>query len=258
MKILQRIITVLLAIIFIVSFYQYSTYYLAQKKRQEAYQNIRETVIKPTQEDDSFPASQDETESSLHIDFESLTAINPDVWAWIYLEDTDISYPVVQGTDNEYYLNHLITGEYNIAGSIFLDYENHRDLSNKNSILYGHHVDDGSMFSDLHLYKNQAFYDSHPAYELITANMVYQVEIFAGYVANTSQSAWRLDFQSDEEYRSWIREIKNQSFFISSVTPEAQDKVITLSTCSFEYDDARFVLHGVLRELHSNINNSLK
>lgn len=180
------------------------------------------------------------------IDFVGLKEINEDCVAWIYIEDTAINYPVVQGSDNSYYLKHLIDGKWNSAGCIFLDSRVDSDISDRHSIIYGHHMKDGTMFSGLTKYKKQDYYDAHPEGLLITPEQTYRIEFFAGYVASVEDPAWKIGFESDEEYEDWLKDIKEHSVFTSTIIPAVTDKVVTLSTCSYEFDNARFVLHAVI------------
>lgn len=182
------------------------------------------------------------------VDFEALRKVNPDVVAWIYIEGTDLSYPVLQGADNSYYLYRLLDGSDNIAGSVFLDYRSEHDLSGRNSILYGHNMKNGSMFKTITYYKEQAFYDEHPRCLILTPNGNYCLEFFAGYVTDLNSQAWKMEFATDEEYAQWLEAAVSQSVFTSGIVPSAQDRVVTLSTCSYEFDNARFVLLGILKQ----------
>lgn len=181
------------------------------------------------------------------VDFEALQAINPDVVAWIYMEGTQINYPVVQGEDNSYYLNRLFDGSYNSAGSIFMDYRSERDLSDRNTVLYGHHMQNGSMLGLITKYKDQAFYDEHPVCLVMTPDGNYTLEFLAGYVTDMNDDAWKLEFGSDDEYMLWLEDAISRSNFTSTVEPTAQSRVVTFSTCTYEYNDARYVLVGVLK-----------
>lgn len=181
------------------------------------------------------------------VDFEALQAINPDIAAWIFIEGTNINYPVVQGTDNSYYLNRLFDGSYNGAGTIFMDYRNESDLSDRHTVFYGHHTQNGTMFNQITKYKDQAFYDAHPVCLIMTPNGNYKLEFLAGYVTNMNSQAWKLEFESDEEYGQWLEQAVANSIFQSKICPTPQDRVVTLSTCSYEYNDARYVLVGVLK-----------
>lgn len=181
------------------------------------------------------------------VDFEALQAINPDIAAWIYIEGTAINYPVVQGTDNSYYLHRLYDGSYNKAGTIFMDYRNEPDLSHRNTVFYGHHMQNGSMFQEITKYKTQAFYDEHPVCLVMTPNGNYKLEFFAGYVTDLNSQAWKLEFGSDEEFALWLEDAISKSTFSSTVAPTAQDRVVTFSTCTYEFNDARYVLLGILK-----------
>jgi sortase B len=182
------------------------------------------------------------------VDFDALSEINPDIVAWIYIEDTEINYPVVQGTDNQYYLKRLFNGKWNGSGCIFLDSRNSPDLSDRHSIIYGHHMKNGTMFSGLTEYKKQGFYEGHPVVLLMMPEQNVRVEIFAGYVANVQENAWEIALGSDVEFGEWLEEAKERSCFKSEITPAVTDRIVTLSTCSYEFDNARFVLLGVIRK----------
>lgn len=182
------------------------------------------------------------------VDFAALAEINPDIVGWIYIEDTEINYPVVQGSDNQYYLKHLFNGKWNSSGCIFLDSRNTPDFSDRHSVIYGHHMKNGTMFSGLTEYKKQEFYDAHPTVLLLTAEKNIRVEIFAGYVASVSDKAWEIALGSDADFEEWLTEAKERSCFESAITPAVTDRIITLSTCSYEFDNARFVVIGKIME----------
>lgn len=182
------------------------------------------------------------------VDFDSLLAVNKDVVAWIYVEDTKINYPVLQGDDNRYYVSTLIDGRDNSAGSIFMDYRNHADLSDRHTILYGHNMKNGTMFADICSYRTQEYYDAHPIGLIMTPEQNYCFDIVAGYVASLADPAWQLEFVSDEDALQWLEDSIARSSFTSRVQPELGDRIITLSTCSYEFNEARFVLVGVIRE----------
>ena len=181
------------------------------------------------------------------VDFEALREINPDVVGWIYIEGTSINYPMVQGADNSYYLYRLFDGTENKSGSIFVDYRNSRDLSDRNTVLYGHNLQSGAMFHDILLYKDQTFYEEHPTALLLTPERNYKIELIAGYVTDMNSDAWKMKFESDVEFALWLEQGIIQSTFQSAVRPTAQDRVVTFSTCTYEYNDARYVLVGIIK-----------
>lgn len=182
------------------------------------------------------------------VDFESLRAVNPEIVAWLSIDGTNIDYPVAQHSDNDYYLHHLFNGEWNSSGCLFMDCNNQVDFSDRHTIIYGHHMDNGTMFQNLMGYKNQSFYDEHPTAQLFTPGGAYTVELFAGYVTGVDGNAWQLDFALDAEFVEWLEDAKNNSLFESPVTPTEVDRIVTFSTCSYEFYNARFVLHGVITE----------
>lgn len=185
---------------------------------------------------------------SPQVDFESLRKLNGNVVGWIYGPGTKINYPVVQGEDNDYYLNHMFDGKENKCGSIFMDSLNAEDFSNDNSIVHGHHMRNGSMFAGLTKYAAQSYYDAHPVMWLVTPEKSYQVEIFTGFVTSADSGVWQIEFASQEEYGEWLAEMKEASSFESGVEPDTKDHIITLATCSYENSDSRFVVMGILRE----------
>lgn len=176
------------------------------------------------------------------VDFDALKEINDDVVGWILIEDTKINYPIVQGTDNQRYINHMADGTWNPAGSIFMDYRNESDFSDPNTVLYGHNMKNGSMFKGIMDYRKQGFLEEHPTGVILTPEKNFRFEIVAGYVAQLSDPAWQLSFESDEEFDEWLQKTMARSIIGGSFELDPTDRVITLSTCSYDFDDARFVL----------------
>lgn len=182
------------------------------------------------------------------VDFTALKMVNRDVVGWIYVPGTNISYPVVQYADNKYYLYRLITKKGNGAGSIFMDYRCDPLMRDQHTILYGHHLNNGTMFAQLMNFKKQSFYDEHKVFQFLTPEKNVQAQIIAGYVASTDMDAWDLYFpeQSDEE--TWVSHALKRSLIKTDYVYQPGDRFITLSTCTYEFDDARYVLVGVCRD----------
>ena len=181
------------------------------------------------------------------VDFEALQKMNPDIVGWICVEGTKINYPIVQGKNNDQYLYRTVTGKRNSAGSIFLDAKAEPDFSDRNSPIYGHNMKNGSMFADVTDYKSQKFYNKHPVALLMTPDGNFVVKLFSGYTTKDSSDAWDMEF-SDQEFQKWLDKRVQKSYFKAKVKPDSQDYILTLSTCTYETDDARFVLHGILVE----------
>lgn len=193
---------------------------------------------------------QNEEKKLLTADFNELLKLNSDTTAWICLPGTKINYPVAKGNDNDYYLKHAFTGEANSAGSIFMDCRNSGDFSDKNNIIYGHYMKNGTMFSALNLYKDQKNYEKYPYIFITTPEKKYCIEIFSSYVADISENAWQIKFE-DGEYEEWLKAAKEKSLVDSPVMPETTDITVTLSTCSYEFENARLVVAGILREVNN-------
>ena len=179
------------------------------------------------------------------VDFEALWEINPDVVGWLYIEGTQVNYPIVQGADNDEYLYRLITGEYNSSGSLFLESGLARDFSDQNNPVYGHNMKNGSMLAAITGYKNQEFYEEHPIALLLTPERNYQVHIFSAYVLDANGDAWNTVF-TEKTMQEWLAKLTRRSYIATDVIPTSQDRVLTLSTCTYETDDARFLVHGIL------------
>ena len=194
-------------------------------------------------------AADDPYPLPIEVDFDVLKAQNPDVAAWLYCPDTLIHYPVVQTTDNETYLTRLFDGSKNPAGTLFLDYRNAADLHDRNSIIYGHNMNNDSMFGTLTEYASQAYYDAHPTFYLLTPQANYVVHIFAGFVTAGDDELYNALSADEATQTRLLRDWLSASDFTAAFTPSAQDRLLLLSTCSYEYNDARYIVIGVLQEV---------
>lgn len=177
------------------------------------------------------------------IDFASLEAINSDVIGWIEMEAIDISYPVVQGTDNNYYLHRTIQKTDNFAGTIFMDFQNHKNFGDRNSILYGHNMKNGSMFGMLKKYREQETYDKSPYFWIYTKDFIYKYEIYSCAEVDQYSQDYQITFLDRASFEEFLNRTKNQSAIETGVDVEYGDTVITLSTCTGN-DTTRFIVQG--------------
>ena len=177
--------------------------------------------------------------------FTGLSDVNNELVGWISLKDTMIDYPLVQTDDNEYYLTHIFTKEKNKLGTLFIDYRNNADLSDKNTIIYGHNMHDGSMFAALLNYTEQAFYDQHPIIDLSIGRDKYQILVFAGVLTDGYNDYAKQSF-NDGEFVKYINEMIDLSTFKSDVTINEDDQIVTLSTCWYSIENGRYALFGKL------------
>lgn len=214
-------------------------------------------VVDPTETEKQEPQSEEQTEilldpeiSPIEVDFEALCQRNGDVVAWLYCPDTVISYPVVQTENNMDYLHKDIDGNYSSYGTLFVECLCRKDFQDTNTVIYGHHMNDGRMFAKLVKYAKQDYYNQHPVFYLNTPEMNYRVELFSGYITDMNSHTFDVDFANAEENQAWLDSIIAQSSFSSSVEVRPGDRILTLSTCTYEYDDARFVVHGKMVPIH--------
>ena len=209
--------------------------------------NKPETDTAQNQYETGDASSQDEPVSQTEIDFAALQAYNPDIIAWIRIPGTNIDYPVLQGPDNDKYLRRTPDGEYSVAGSIFLEFTNASDFSDNHSIIYGHHFR-GSyrpMFTQLVDYRSRDFFYDHPTAVIYTPAGRYTVRFFSCYVTRLGDNAWRTQLEGNA-YADWIRDVSGKAMYDMGAIPRETDRIVTLSTCSTEFANARFVIHGIL------------
>ena len=192
----------------------------------------------------------DDEVSPIQVDFAALKARNPDVVGWLYCPDTVINYVVLQTEDNMTYLHTDIDGNYSSYGTLFVECLNQKGFTDTNNIIYGHHMNDGKMFAKLIDYSKQETYDQHPVFYLNTPDQNYRIELFSAYVTDMNSDTYKISFESAEDNQAWLDSIIAQSAFESNVSVKPGDQILTLSTCTYEYDDARFVVHGKMIPIH--------
>ena len=180
------------------------------------------------------------------MDYSYLRTVNEDLVAWITAEGLPIDLPVVQGEDNDYYLTHRFDRQPNRLGTLFVDMHNKPDFTDKNTVIYGHNMNDGSMFASLVNYKSQEFYNDFPTMDIFTPQGDYTIEIFAGQLADGNDPFIQFDFKDDMDFMTYITYLKVISTFESPVEVSTEDQIITLSTCTEDFNNARYVLYGRL------------
>ena len=203
------------------------------------------------EEPDGIPDPDEETPTekmSYEADYQTFKSQNSDVVGWISVPNTRIEYPVLRTTDNEYYLHYNALKEQSKSGAIFMDYRNTDFASAKHVIIYGHNMRNATMFHDLNSYKQKDFFENNPVITLWMDGEKYEYEIFAAHVVLADINFIRTKFKSEEEFVDYFKEFKSYSKFQNNVEVEAGDQVLTLSTCTYEYDDSRFVVQAVRKQ----------
>lgn len=190
----------------------------------------------------------DKDENEFRVNFDELMNINSDTVGWIrfYPEPAQINYPVVQGPDNDIYLSKTFSANDNTVGAIFVNVYNNPDFNDKHTIVYGHRMNDDSMFHDLAKYADKSFWESNPYFYIYTPDgrkITYHIYA-AGEVLETSESYLTV-FADDEEYQNFLQLTKQEAAYDTGIDVETDDTVVTLSTCVKGKDEARFVVRGV-------------
>ena len=211
--------------------------------------NVEEELV--IEEDLTSPEAEKKIrlrKSPLKIDFDRLLReTNPEIVAWIQCPNTVINYPVAQASDNKFYLNMDINREASFNGAIFLTAENFNDFRDRNSILHGHHMNDGSMFATLDKWQNEEYYKEHPVMYLNTVyGGNYCVQIIAAFDTPADSDAYRFEFTGEKDIEDWIKWIDEQSAIHPKFKCTAEDKFLSLSTCAYSFDNARSILIGRL------------
>lgn len=186
-------------------------------------------------------------EALLSGDLGAVQALNSDVIGWIYVTDTGINYPIIYYKDNDYYLRRSWRGTYSIAGTIFMECMCSPDFSNFNTIIYGHRMNDSTMFGDLKNYTTRAYRDAHPDVYIMTNKGVEVYEIYAAYEVSTSGMTYRVAFPTDKEKQEFIDFSLKNSVFNTGIVPTVDDNIITLSTCPAYGFATRWVVQAVKR-----------
>ncbi len=221
---------------------------------RENYTSLSEQYVAAAAEprEETQAVSSQETQpkeyAPIQVDFEKLKEESPEIVGWLYSADTPIHYPLVRHDDNDYYLDRLPNGRFSAGGSIFMDCGNAPDFSDFNNIFYGHNMNDDSMFGSLTEYRKQQYYEQHPAMYLLTPEGDYRVDLIGGYTTLSTSDTYTIP--EEEEGRDYlVQKAAENSEFDPIFQARPGERLITLSTCSYVYEEARFVLVGVLREL---------
>ena len=242
------IILLILCVIYVM--YQMNT----QHKEQDDYSKLASSVAPSIAEEVTSP-SIDETLADNPIidnpiDFESLQAQNDEIYSWIYIPDTNINYPVCRSNTNDnFYLDHDIYGNYSFSGSIYSQYCNSIYMHDRVTVLYGHNMADGSMFADLYKFTNTDFFNDHEYFYIYRPQHKLTYRIVSVYSYEDRHIMNSFDFDDDKVFQEYLDYIQNPRSFTKVVRDNSEltinDKIVTLSTC-LNSGDGRLLLQGVL------------
>ena len=179
------------------------------------------------------------------MDFAALREVNPDVIGWIMVPGTPICYPLLQGEDNEYYLNHMWHRGGGSVGSIFLECQNDPGLTDFHTLIYGHRMVNGSMFSALKNYTTLSYWQSAPSVYITTDEGTARYDIFAAYEAAVDSLTYQVFFSGAKSMQTFLDSCLERSVIDTGIVPTPDDSVITLSTCTGNGYDTRWVVQAV-------------
>lgn len=238
---------VLLLGVLVFSSFQVAGILLRQKRAGELKAATRQLYGAEQGAEARYQDSQKNPQQALaasQLRFAKFLEMNPDFVGYLALPGTEIEYPVVQGEDNTYYLYHDFAGQKQADGAIFLDSRNGWDPLDRHLILYGHNMKDNTMFGPLRGYSNQDFWQRSPYIYLDLPQGMTKWEIFSAYTTATDFYYIQTRFDSDAGFQQFLDTLQQKSVIQTGIHPSAGDHLLTLSTCSDSFDDARFVVHA--------------
>ena len=238
------ILIVILTVVFAVSAFHIIKITRDYKTADKTNTEIREQFMQMIEPTTESTAENEKIQMPICIDFDALKQENNDIIGWIYCPDTPINYPVVKGKDNNQYLRADLKGKYLVSGTIFADYRNNEVGEDKNYIVYGHNMKNSTMFGTLVKYKKQSYYDAHPTLYFLTPEHNYIIELIAGAVVKRDSDIYQTALADNT-----IADIMIKSTFNSTVEIGNGENIITLSTCSYEFNNARYVVVGKLKKI---------
>ena len=256
---------IVLSIIYIVNFFSLKQEAKEQSKllstinlyKKEGTKEVVQNVSKDGEEKyeetaivENTEEQKEETERMLQV--KELQGQNADIIGWLEIENTNINYPVLQGTNNRYYMTHNYKKENSKNGSIFLDANYNWNIPSNNLLIYGHNLGNGMMFQELLKYEKESFYQEHPVIRFTTAEEDAEYEIISAFKSrvyhksekNVFRYYFFLNSESEEEYNQFVKNAKNASIYPIDGTASYGDQLITLSTCSYYVEDGRFAVVG--------------
>lgn len=241
---IQNLLLLICLAIALFSAWKLYGYYRGYRDGEKEYEKLTEYVKVESKEE-----KEEEDVCPISVNFEELKKINEDVVGWIYIPDTEINYPIVQGSDNSWYLHHTFENQNNFSGAIFMDYLCQRDFSSDNSIIYGHNLKNGAMFGTLKKmydldYNSKADYKEHPFIWILTPDATMEYQIFAAREidVNADKDVYTIEFASEEEYEAWVEKQIQCSQYETGIDVSIEEPVLTLSTCTSRSEDGRFIV----------------
>lgn len=244
--------------------------FIRKKSGEDAYGRLRDAAVTEagavTEESDTFLETESDTETVLYdwipeVDFETLWNTNTDICAWISVPGAGVDYPVLRNASatnphDAYYLQHTVERASGLPGAIYIEPCNAADFTDPVTVIYGHHMKNGTMFGSLHEFQNDAFFEENTDACIVTPERTYVYRIFAEVVYDDRHITGTYDFSSEEDYQEFLdsleenRDMRDIIREDVAVTPE--ERIIVLSTCVKGEDDRRLLIGAVLTYEYEN------
>lgn len=247
--VIKRVVLIFLIAIFLYSGFQLAQYLYDGYTNSKLNDRMRQQyeVFQKTQElnEEAQAELTEEQKKQLYQQrFTQLREINSDIVGWIRIENSGIDYPVVQSNDNDFYLNHNVEKQASARGSIFMDYRNDHVNKDIHTVIYGHHMKDGSMFGELSKYKDADYYHTHNSITFESLEEETKWEVFSVYIYSPNDQFFEYEFADEQQYATYLDKIIEKSMYSTGVEVTTDDQLLTLVTCTYEVSDARFIIHA--------------
>ena len=237
--------------------WQLGSIFLNYHRDRSAYNDLAAHAISMLADFETGEDANDETgENKTHsvseipiaVDWNYLKSINANVVGWIYGPGTVVSYPVVQTSDHDYYLNHGFDGSSNVSGTLFADRNSVAGITQSNYIIYGHNMKDNSMFGTFSNYVDKSYFDSNPILYYLTPDANYRIELLCAHTVESTVDNYPTYFSSNSEYQAFLNKITSGAYWVNSNVLSTNYQLVSMSTCTYTsgYNDPRFVVHGMM------------
>lgn len=200
-----------------------------------------------------FPYTTEDLSENDSVDFHELMQINPDIYAWIYVPNTNVDYPVAQSgpnDDDSFYLTHNVYKNYQFSGTIYTEKQNSRDFTDPVTVMYGHNMLNGSMFASLHNFNDKAFFDENNTMFVFTKDKVYTYLIYSAYQYDDRHILNSFNMEESSSFRDYLDSTLLQRPYYCNVRENielsTEDRILTLSTCMDGGGNVRYLVQGVL------------
>lgn len=243
---IRYFIMLIAGIIFLYSAFMLGKIFLEYKQGEDIYKSITNSVLTPI-DDVTKGSSEDDEPLPFKYDHQALLNINPDGIGYLYIPSISVQLPIVQGTDNDYYLTHTFNRVYNGSGALFEDYRITGALTTTNIIIYGHNMKNGSMFAGLSKYLTPSFYKiaGNDVFYIYTENKLLEYKIYSAYISEPISDTYTFNFTTTAALREYARTTKELSCFNTGVDVSTATQVVTFSTCTGD-GSQRIIVHGTL------------